>query len=170
MPTYQLTPSQRFNITATPAGDGWRIQVNDRVIEVEAVERLPEGLRIRMHGRWRMVYVSRAGKVRWISHQGRACRFEQVAAAARRGRGGATAGDGQVRSPMPGQVRAVHAIVGDAVSQGQTLMLLEAMKMEIRIQAPCEGVVAEIRADEGGVVEKDQVLVVVACSEETKDG
>ncbi len=170
MPTYQLTPSQRFNITATPAGDGWRIQVNDRVIDVEAVARLPEGLRIRMNGRWHTLYLSRAGKARWVSHQGRAYRFEQVAAAARRGRGGATAGDGQVRSPMPGQVRAVHAASGEAVSQGQTLMLLEAMKMEIRIQAPCDGVVAEIRADEGGVVEKDQVLVVVACGGETEDG
>ncbi|HID35653.1 MAG TPA: hypothetical protein EYP25_14005, partial [Anaerolineae bacterium] len=91
MPTYQLTPSQRFNITATPAGDGWRIQVNDRVIDVEAVERAPEGLRIRMHGRWRMVHVSRAGNARWVSRQGRAFRFVQVAAAARRGRGDATA-------------------------------------------------------------------------------
>ncbi|HEY81509.1 MAG TPA: pyruvate carboxylase subunit B, partial [Caldilineae bacterium] len=63
----------------------------------------------------------------------------------------------------PGQVRAVHAASGDAVSQGQTLMLLEAMKMEIRVQAPCDGVVEAVRADAGQVVEKDEVLVVVGC-------
>ena len=165
MPAYQLTPSQRFNITATPAGAGWRIQVNDRVIEIEAAELAPEGLRIRMGGRWRTVAVSRAGNARWISHQGQTYRLEQVAARARRGRAAGSAGDGQVRSPMPGQVRAVHAREGDAVSQGQTLMLLEAMKMEIRIQAPCEGVVEAVHADEGGAVEKDQVIITVACGD-----
>jgi len=162
---YQLTPNQQFNITATPAGEGWRIQVDDRIITVEGVERLPEGLRIRMDGRWHMVYLSRAGQERWVSHQGHTYRFQQAAVRGRRGQGGGAAGDGQLRAPMPGQVRAVQAAAGEAVTRGQTLMLLEAMKMEIRIQAPCEGVVEAVRAAAGQVVEKDEVLVVVACGE-----
>jgi acetyl/propionyl-CoA carboxylase alpha subunit len=166
MPTYQLSPHQHFELNLAPAGEGFRIQVDDRVIEVEAVEAIPDGLRIRMDGRWHTVFLSRAGKVRWVSRGGRAYRFEQVAVARRGRRGAGVAGDGQVRSPMPGQVRAVHAVAGDIVSQGQTLMLLEAMKMEIRIQAPCDGVVEEIKAGEGVVVEKDQVLVLVTCGRE----
>ncbi len=165
MPAYQHN-ARTYNLTLIPVGEGYRVEVDGRIIVVEAVEPRPEGLRIRLDGRWHTVYVGRAGKTRWVTHAGRAFRFEQAAPRGRRGRSGGGGGDGQVRSPMPGQVRAVHAASGDAVSQGQTLMLLEAMKMEIRIQAPCEGIVEAIHADEGAVVEKDQVLVLVRCGME----
>ena len=169
MPAYQYN-ARTYNLTLIPAGEGYRIEVDGRVIEVDAVEPRPEGLRIRLDGRWHTVYVSREGKVQWVSHQGRAFRFEQVAARGRRSRAGGGSGDGQVRSPMPGQVRAVHTTVGDSVDMGQTLMLLEAMKMEIRIQAPCKGVVEAIHAEAGAVVEKDQVIVVLSCGEEESHG
>ena len=165
MPAYQHN-ARTYNLTLLPAGEDYRIEVDGRVIEVEGVEARPDGLRIRLDGRWHTVYVSRAGKTRWVTHAGRAFRFEQAAPRGRRGKSGGGGGDGQVRSPMPGQVRAVHAASGDVVSQGQTLMLLEAMKMEIRIQAPCEGVVEAVHADAGAVVEKDQVLVLVRCGME----
>ena len=44
-----------------------------------------------------------------------------------------------VRAPMPAQVRDVQVQAGDTVEKGQTLLLLEAMKMEIRIKAPIAG-------------------------------
>ena len=165
MPAYQHN-ARTYNLTLIPAGEGYRVEVDGRVIQVEAVEARPEGLRIRLNGRWHTVYVSRAGKTRWVTHAGRTFRFEQVAPRGRRGGSGGGGGDGQVRSPMPGQVRAVHAAAGDVVSQGQTIMLLEAMKMEIRIQAPCDGQVDALHAEEGTVVEKDQVLAVVQCGKE----
>ncbi len=162
MPVYQHN-ARTYNLALTPAGEGYRIELDGRVIDVDAVQWLPDGLRIRLDGRWHTVFVSRSGKERWITHRGRTYRFEQAVPRGRRGGGAGTAGDGQVRSPMPGQVRAVHVAPGDVVSQGQTLMLLEAMKMEIRIQAPCNGQVEVIHADEGVVVEKDQILVRVTC-------
>jgi biotin carboxyl carrier protein len=60
---------------------------------------------------------------------------------------------------MPGQVRAVNVSAGDTVSKGQVLVVLEAMKMEIRLQAPFDGQVLSIDASVGQTVEREQILV-----------
>ena len=79
--------------------------------------------------------------------------------------GAAGAGDGVVRSPMPGTVLVVKAQVGDRVSEGQPLLIVEAMKMEHTVTAPRDGVVAELLAQAGRPVEMDAVLAVVAEEE-----
>ncbi len=60
---------------------------------------------------------------------------------------------------MPGQVRAVNIQPGDHVTKGQVLVVLEAMKMEIRLQAPFDGQVSSVDAHVGQTVEREQVLV-----------
>lgn len=63
-----------------------------------------------------------------------------------------------LRAPMPGLVKLVRAITGDAVIKGQPLLILEAMKMEHAIVAPHDGIIAEIAA-EGAQVSDGTVLV-----------
>jgi biotin carboxyl carrier protein len=63
---------------------------------------------------------------------------------------------------MPGQVRAVNVNEGDRVTKGQTLLLLEAMKMEIRIQSPQDGLVRKLFVQQGQTVEREQMLVEIA--------
>ncbi|MFZ1791807.1 MAG: acetyl-CoA carboxylase biotin carboxyl carrier protein subunit, partial [Anaerolineae bacterium] len=65
---------------------------------------------------------------------------------------------GPVTAPMPGLVRQVNASAGDAVTRGQTLAVMEAMKMEVRITAPGDGVVKFVLCEVGAVVEKGRVL------------
>ena len=60
---------------------------------------------------------------------------------------------------MPGQVREVFVRAGDAVKSGQTLLLLEAMKMEIRVSAPADGRVKRLLVQAGDVVDRGQRLV-----------
>ena len=67
----------------------------------------------------------------------------------------------QVKSPMPGNILAVKAQVGQAVQAGDVLFLLEAMKMENEIVAPVSGTVKQILVDKGSVVETDAVLAVL---------
>ena len=55
----------------------------------------------------------------------------------------------------------VDTTVGATVSEGDTLLVLEAMKMESPLEAPVGGTVAEIRAEEGQLVDEDEVLVVL---------
>jgi acetyl/propionyl-CoA carboxylase alpha subunit len=70
-------------------------------------------------------------------------------------------GDGQVRAPMPGKVTAVAVKAGDAVAKGQTLLTLEAMKMEYALTAPFDGKVASLAAELGAQVSEGAVLAVL---------
>jgi 3-methylcrotonyl-CoA carboxylase alpha subunit len=78
-----------------------------------------------------------------------------------RGTVGAAAGDGAILAPMPGKVTSVEVAAGDAVTKGQRLLTLEAMKMEHGLVAPFDGVVAELNAAEGTQVQVDAVLVKI---------
>jgi len=66
---------------------------------------------------------------------------------------------GGLIAPMPGQVRSVSVSVGDVVKKGQTLLTMEAMKMEIRIQALKDGRVAVLHVAQGQTVEREQILI-----------
>ena len=72
-----------------------------------------------------------------------------------------TTGGTTITSPMPGTILDVKVNVGDKVTFGQTLAILEAMKMENDIPATVDGEVAEIRVKKGDVVETDSVLIVL---------
>jgi glutaconyl-CoA decarboxylase len=67
----------------------------------------------------------------------------------------------QVKAPMPGTILAVKKNVGDAVKAGDVIVVLEAMKMENDIVAPCDGTVKSINAPKGTTVNTDDVLAVI---------
>jgi biotin carboxyl carrier protein len=64
-----------------------------------------------------------------------------------------------VKAPMPGLVLSVVAEAGQAVQKGDTLLILEAMKMENVIKAASDGIVKSIAVEKGSAVEKGQLLV-----------
>jgi acetyl/propionyl-CoA carboxylase alpha subunit len=68
---------------------------------------------------------------------------------------------GSLHAPMPGKVIALNAEVGEAVTDGQVLVVMEAMKMEHSLRSPHDGTVIEVRHLAGDQVEADEVLVVV---------
>lgn len=65
----------------------------------------------------------------------------------------------EVKAPMPGLVLEVAAKPGDEVEEGETLLILEAMKMENALKSPASGKVKSINATQGEAVEKGVVLV-----------
>jgi len=67
----------------------------------------------------------------------------------------------EIRAPMPGVVVSVAAQVGQSVSSGQALIILESMKMENEVRAPQDGVVQAVHVRAGEMVNSRQVLVVV---------
>lgn len=69
-----------------------------------------------------------------------------------------TAGSVKINAPMPGKIVAVKANVGDKVTKGQVVFVLEAMKMENDIVAPQDGTVASINASVGSSVESGETL------------
>lgn len=67
----------------------------------------------------------------------------------------------QVLAPMPGSVRRLLVEVGATVEAGQTLLILESMKMEVRLDAPRSGRVARLGCAEGDLVETGALLVAL---------
>lgn len=67
-----------------------------------------------------------------------------------------------VNSPMPGTILEIKTAVGQSVKTGQTLFIMEAMKMETEIVAPADGVVASITVKSGDTTETDQVLATLS--------
>lgn len=71
--------------------------------------------------------------------------------------------DGEpVNAPMPGNILRIDVKEGDKVKAGQTLLILEAMKMENEIAAPKDGTVVQIATSKGAVVETGTPLIVLA--------
>ncbi|MER5832258.1 biotin carboxylase N-terminal domain-containing protein [Streptomyces sp. NPDC002130] len=81
----------------------------------------------------------------------------------------AHAGADSLTAPMPGTVTVVKVAVGDDVSAGQSLLVVEAMKMEHVISAPHAGKVTELDVAPGTTVAMDQVLAVIAPHEEAAE-
>jgi pyruvate carboxylase subunit B len=72
-------------------------------------------------------------------------------------------GEGAVLvAPMPGMIVKYLVKAGDLVKQGDTIVILEAMKMENALAAPCDGKVQSIKSDSGDTVAKGAVLCVIA--------
>ena len=110
-----------------------------------------------------LVYTAQNGDERTAQFQGNAYALQKVDARASRRRKSAPEGD--LTAQMPGQVVDVLVNTGDAVTAGQTLVILEAMKMEIRVSAPADGVVKRVMVAPGDVVERGAALVEVAARE-----
>ncbi|MEO9139791.1 MAG: acetyl-CoA carboxylase biotin carboxyl carrier protein subunit, partial [Jatrophihabitans sp.] len=68
---------------------------------------------------------------------------------------------GSLVAPMPGSVVRIAVAVGDTVQAGQPILWLEAMKMQHRINAPADGIVAELPVSEGQQIDVGAVLAVV---------
>jgi biotin carboxyl carrier protein len=111
-------------------------------------------------GRRVTAYVSSDNARRWVTINGRTLVLTR-SSGSRRNRGGSHHASGELAAPMPGQVRAVNVKEGDVVARGQTLLLLEAMKMEIRVQAARDGRVKKLYVGQGQTVEREQILVEI---------
>ncbi len=72
-----------------------------------------------------------------------------------------TLSKGDLKAPMPGRIISVHVDVGDVVSSGQRLIVLEAMKMENELRSILDGTVTAIHVQPGQSVEKNTVLIEV---------
>lgn len=93
----------------------------------------------------------------WVFHQGHAWKIDNAASEGRpRGKG---RGESSVMAPMPATVIAINAAPGGAVNEGDTVIVLEAMKMELPIKAPRAGVVKAVNCTKGELVQPGVTLL-----------
>ena len=144
------------------ADGSYQAIINGREVVFYA-QPIPEGwlLTVPESGARKIVYVVSDGESRFVSHAGEAYSLlRETQRQSRRsvGRGGHS---GSVSAQMPGQVREVLVAEGQSVEKGQTLVVLEAMKMELRAAAPADGTIKRIPVAVGDVVTRGQLLVEV---------
>jgi len=87
----------------------------------------------------------------------------------KRGSGGKRKRSGAVSASMPGKVVTVEVQVGDKVQEGQTILILEAMKMQNEVAAPITGIVSKVSCEDGMSVEANVPLVVIDPIDENED-
>lgn len=147
-----------FELEWMPSGKSYRATFGDKTVEVEIVRAENRTLALLIDGKRLTAYVSSENAKRWVTINGQTIVLTKASGARRSGHGHQHAAR-ELTAPMPGQVRAVNVSEGDAVTKGQTLLVLEAMKMEIRVQAPFDGQVSSISVKAGQTVEREQILV-----------
>ena len=76
-------------------------------------------------------------------------------------RGGLSSSSGEVHAPMPGLIAVVTAAVGQAVAQGDTVVILESMKMQNELKSPVDGIVTAIHVAAGEAVDKNSLLIEI---------
>jgi biotin carboxyl carrier protein len=107
-------------------------------------------------GQQTLAYAVAAGAVQWVFLNGEVYRFEADQAGGRRKP--TVSGTGSLTAPMPATVRRIEVKAGQAVSRGDVLIVLEAMKMELPVRAPADGTVARLNCREGELVQPGQEL------------
>ncbi len=135
------------------------VTAGDRSWEVVGHE-VPGGLRVTVDGVSRRYGVAVADDAVWVSREGH--QLEARTAVAQRSGAGALAGS--LQAPMPGTVLLVHVADGDEVQEGDVLLVLESMKMELAITAPHAGTVEGLDLRVGDRVDRRQALVAVKRS------
>jgi len=141
-------------------GKTYILTLDDKTIQAEILHTENGRLDLLIDGERVTAYISSDNAKRWVTVHGQTFVLTKPAAGARKG-GHAHHAAGELTAPMPGQIRAVNVSEGDAVTKGQTLLLLEAMKMEIRVQSPQDGIVKKLLVKQGQTVEREQVLIEI---------
>jgi biotin carboxyl carrier protein len=73
----------------------------------------------------------------------------------------AASGSADIRAIIPGRIAAVRVTAGDEVAAGQTLLVVEAMKMQNELRAPREGTIERVAVGEGQTIDRGDLLVVL---------
>lgn len=135
------TPSGSFEVQGHFHQGELTLKLGDRILRVECLG--PD--RFRVDGR----------------ELGLEVRSELEQRFAELGLGSGDKGSGRVEVPMPGKVIAIEVAEGDHVHKGQGLVVVEAMKMENEIKAPCAGLVRRIAVWPGAQLEKGALLLEI---------
>lgn len=105
----------------------------------------------------RRAWVRASGDARWVFLDGRVYVFDVV----RPGAGRKSGHHGTLSAPMPATIIRVQAAPGDRVTRGDVLIVLEAMKMELPVRAPADGVVRAVNCQAGELVQPGVKLIEI---------
>ena len=151
-------------VGVTAEGSGWLVSLNGRELRVTAQPGDRDRLSLEIDGQRAAAVVAQSGPRLWVHVGGEVWALERSRGASRRASEPAAETGGLVRAAMPGRVLDLLVGPGESVRKGQPLLLLEAMKMELRMAAPLDGRVAQVHVAAGQVIERGALLVEIVAS------
>ena len=152
---------EKHEIEITRDGRTVFARVDDRRYELEASEVEPDVFLFKYDKQIFQIYVAPNGVVNTGRHQ---LEISITDPKRLRGSGGAEAsadGIAEIKTAMPGKLVRVLVAEGAAVKQGESVLVVEAMKMQNEMKSPKDGVVKEIRFAEGATVNAGDILAVI---------
>lgn len=170
-----MAPRHRFRVddeirtvTVNENGDHVAVSVDEgeAVLVDVTTSGVPGHFSMIIDGEPVRAYVAREGQTLRVTVDGRTFRLEPASSGARsRGPIGAADPPGQIRA-IAGVVVAVRVKVGDRLTPGQTVAVIEAMKMQNEVQAPMNGTVTVVHAVPGERIEADELVLEYEPDEE----
>lgn len=142
-------------------GSDAKVTVDEDTFELAIVSEREGETVVEMDGVRRRIVWARSGEDVWVWSDGEAWKLKRT----QRTSADADADDGATRAelvaPMTGKVTQVARQAGDVVEEGDTVVVVEAMKMEHALRAPFAGTVTSLPAVEGAQVDQGDVLAVI---------
>jgi len=153
--------SERTVLLRDAFGGEHRVAATAEGVRVEGslvrIEPQPTGAVRLDSGKAHLAWTAISGDTRWVFIDGEVFVFEAGRPSARKRR--ASAAQGSLMAPMPATVRQVAVSHGARVKQGDVLLVLEAMKMELPVRAPGDGTVTAVKCRQGELVQAGQELI-----------
>jgi acetyl-CoA/propionyl-CoA carboxylase, biotin carboxylase, biotin carboxyl carrier protein len=147
-------------VEAQVTPNGWRIGLNGSPLTGAALHEGDIQITCHYNGRATTFDFADDGTTVWLGADGASWPI-RVVLAARQTRAASDATAGPILSPMPGMLLAVHVAVGEQVTRGQALAVVEAMKMEHTVTAPAAGVVLRVLAAAGQQLRMSEPLMLL---------
>jgi biotin carboxyl carrier protein len=142
-------------------GDKVRASVDGRTYQLEAHEVEPYVYLLKLENQIFQVYAAPNGVVNLKAHQLEVNLTDLKRLRGASGAGAATDGTAEIKTAMPGKLVRVLTEVGAEVKQGEGILIVEAMKMQNEMKSPKDGVVKEIRFEEGATVNAGDILAII---------
>ncbi len=141
--------------------EGYSIALGDHIYDVQLNLQRGTELTFTVGGTQHTAYVVNDGSMSYVAVAGFVVELKKpdLRRASRKHR----PDENNLSASMPGQVAKLLVNEGDVVDRGQTLLILEAMKMEIKIAAPHDGRVARVAIEPGPAVIRGQELIGMTC-------
>jgi biotin carboxyl carrier protein len=162
---YEVTIAERaYRVELMRSGEQWTCRLDGRELPLDVVSPQDGVLSLLLDGKSYEVKHETVGTEAnvVIGHERFSASVRDPRSFRSRRRAGATEhGVKKITAPMPGKVVRILAGVGDHVEAGQSVIVIEAMKMQNELKAPKNGVVKRVNVEEGAAVEAGQSLAEV---------
>jgi 3-methylcrotonyl-CoA carboxylase alpha subunit len=156
------------NLELSRAREGYRLHLADRTLPVNLHLEDDGSAILTFNGRSERVLIATRGDDVFVHLNGTAYQLRYEHPLQRLAQQSAGSAEDHVRAPMPGSLVSVAVQAGQSVARGDTLLVMESMKMETSIAAPRDGVVEAVHFAPGQTFDRDALLLSLEASGEKK--